>query len=46
MLNILEKDREVPMLEVTDKASTMIRELLEGRGEPVSAIRIIVSEGG
>lgn len=34
------------MFEVTDKASEMIRELLEGREEPVSAIRIIVSEGG
>lgn len=34
------------MFEVTDKASEMIRELLAGREEPVSAIRIIVSEGG
>lgn len=34
------------MFEVTDKASEMIRGLLEGRDEPVSAIRIFMSEGG
>lgn len=34
------------MFEITDKASAMIRELLKGREEPVSAIRIIMSEGG
>jgi Fe-S cluster assembly iron-binding protein IscA len=34
------------MFEVTDKASDKIREILKEREEPVSAIRIIVSEGG
>ena len=34
------------MFEVSDKASEMIRELLKERKEPISAIRIIVSEGG
>lgn len=34
------------MFEVTDKATAMIKEIIAGREEPVSAIRIIVSEGG
>ncbi len=34
------------MFEITDKASEMIRDLLKGREEPISAIRVILSEGG
>ncbi len=34
------------MFEITDQASAMVRELLKDREEPVSAIRIIMSEGG
>jgi len=46
VFNIKKKFMEDQMFEITDKASAMIRELLEGREEPISAIRIIMSEGG